>query len=1006
MVAVALADAMAPLGVAVFIMYMVPMALMFFAWRPKAPFVVAAFATVLIVVDFLLTPDGPERDIARLNRGFGAVTLWLVAAVGHQFILIRLAARKESWIQEGQTLLNSQLVGEQRLDQLGDRILRFAGEYMGAQAGVFFVKDGGVFRRHAVYGAAVESVPNEFAVGEGLVGQAAKDKRPFVIEAVPQGFWKTSSGLGSAVTSSLLVVPVTLDGEVNAVLELGHFGQVRQADQELVGRVEGLIGVAVRTVKFRMRLQELLEETQRQSEEVQAQSEELRVSNEELEEQSRAQRESQARLELQQAELEQINTLLEEQTQALERQKDELLTAKGTLERQARVVEEASRYKSDFLANMSHELRTPLNSSLILAKLLAENGNGNLNDEQVKYARTIESAGNDLLALINDVLDLSKIEAGHMEVRSEPFRMQRLIDGMRDTFEPVARQKALNLSIVAEAGTLEIVESDIQRLEQVLKNLMSNALKFTEKGGVEMIVSAQRDRVVFAVKDTGIGIAEDQQRTIFDPFFQADGASNRKYGGTGLGLSISRNLTQLLGGELSVRSVPGEGSVFTVEIPARAGGGRVEKAMEAVPERISEPKVPMELKTVAKPADDRETLSGNGRVILAVEDDEAFASIIHDLAHELDFQCLIATTAEEALALAQQYLPNAIVLDVGLPDNSGLLVLERLKGDSRTRHIPVHVVSASDYSQTALSLGAVGYMLKPVKREDLAETFRSLETKFTQKMRRVLLVEDDPVQIDALRDLLGSRQVDTMCVGTAAKCLEALQANTFDCMVLDLSLPDSSGFALLEKLSMEDAYSFPPVIVYTGRDLSGEEEQQLRKYSKSIIIKGAKSPERLLDEVSLFLHQVVSDLPPEKQRMIEKAGNRDAALEGRRILVAEDDVRNIFALTSLLESRGVKIQIARNGREAIEALEKSLTPEGMPVDLVLMDVMMPEMDGLTAMRGIRARPEWKRLPIIALTAKAMKNDQKDCIDAGANDYLAKPLDVEKLLSLIRVWMPR
>jgi CheY-like chemotaxis protein len=405
-------------------------------------------------------------------------------------------------------------------------------------------------------------------------------------------------------------------------------------------------------------------------------------------------------------------------------------------------------------------------------------------------------------------------------------------------------------------------------------------------------------------------------------------------------------------------------------------------------------------------ADDRERLTGGSRIILIVEDDESFATILCDLAHESTFQCLVATSAEEALVLAQQYIPSAILLDVGLPDNSGMYVLERLKTDSRTRHIPVHVVSGSDYSETALLMGAVGYMLKPVKREQLADAFQKLEMRLTQKLRRVLVVEDDAVQLDSLCKLLGSGEVQTKGVQTAAACLDELKNTTFDCMVLDLSLPDSSGFALLQTLSEQDTYSFPPVIIYTGRELTPPEEQKLRKYSKSIIIKGAKSPERLLDEVTLFLHQVVSDLPAEQQKMLEQVRSRDSTLEGRRILIVEDDIRNVFALTGLLESHGATLQVSRNGLEALEALNKSKKGESPPPDLVLMDVMMPEMDGLTAMRDIRKDPAWKKLPIIALTAKAMKNDHKECLDAGASDYLAKPLDVEKLLSLIRVWMPR
>ena len=656
---------------------------------------------------------------------------------------------------------------------------------------------------------------------------------------------------------------------------------------------------------------------------------------------------------------------------------------------------------------MSHELRTPLNSSLILSKLLAENRAGNLTEEQIRYALTIESAGNDLLALINDVLDLSKIEAGHMEIKLAPVRVQDLVADLRRTFEPMAGQKGLSLQMEMAPDIPEAMETDAQRLVQVLKNLLSNALKFTEKGMVALRVqNASGGRLAFMVQDSGIGIADEHQRLIFEPFQQADGTTNRKYGGTGLGLSISRELTRMLGGEIQLSSELGQGSTFTVLAPVIHRGPTAPAGAALTPDIRRQDNPPAPAHPAPAPAlivpDDRKIITSSSRFILTVEDDTDFAQIVTDIARDMDFQCLVAGTAAEALRLAQQYLPRAIVLDVGLPDNSGLFVLERLKADARTRHIPVHVVSGADYTQTALSLGAVGYMLKPVKRDELIEAFRKLETRFTQKMRRVLVVEDDVVQADAVQRLLGSRDVETVWAATAAECLELLRSTTFDCMVLDLSLPDASGYSLLQTLSAEERYAFPPVIVYTGRELSSDEEQQLRRYSKSIIIKGAKSPERLLDEVALFLHQVVADLPAEKQRIVEKSPNRDAALEGRNILIAEDDVRNIFALTSLLEGRGVKLQITRNGREAIAALEVN----SPPIDLVLMDIMMPEMDGMTAMREIRKRPEWKKLPIIALTAKAMKDDQQKCLDAGANDYLAKPLDVEKLLSLIRVWMPR
>jgi CheY-like chemotaxis protein/signal transduction histidine kinase/CHASE3 domain sensor protein len=941
------------------------------------------------------------------------ITLWLLRRNQEQ-------RRRQAWAQAGKISLADSMAGEQRLESLTESILSFLIRYTGAHSGVMFVKRKGNFERHAFVGTSEASVPSKFEEGEGLLGRAVAERSLQRVDDVPEGYLTVSSGLGEGVPRQLLVIPAKADDGVNGVIELGFINPINDEKQQFLSQASELVGMAIRSALYRENLQELLLETQRQSEEVQTQSEELRVSNEELDEQTRALKESQARLELQQTEMEQINIQLEEQTQILERQKADLLDSKVALEIQAAEVQQASRYKSDFLANMSHELRTPLNSSLILSKLLSENRTGNLTPEQVKYAHTIESAGNDLLNLINDVLDLSKIEAGHMDVTPVRVRLADISGSMRDIFTPIAQNKGVMLIVEVDPNLPETMETDPQRLEQILKNLLSNALKFTEKGKVGLrVCRGPSNKISFKVSDTGIGIAAEKRRAIFDPFFQGDAGTSRKYGGTGLGLSISRNLARLLGGELRLSSEVEKGSTFTLLVP-ELWQETTPSAGPSVPASIAP-----DLETVLKETkqhssaspvgpittegivpDDRATISGRGRVILVVEDDKPFAEIVYDLAKEMSFECLVATSAEEALRLAKRFVPSAIVLDVGLPDNSGLIVLEQLKSDPNTRHIPVHVVSASDYTHTALSLGAVGYMMKPVKRDQLVETFKKLELKISQTVRRVLLVEDDPVQMDAMSDLLGSRDVEAVCARTAAECLEHLGRSTFDCMVLDLSLPDSSGFALLEKLSKEQTYSFPPVIVYTGRVLNSEEEQRLRKYSKSIIIKGAKSHERLLDEVTLFLHQVVSDLPAEKRRLIEKATSRDESLEGRRILIAEDDVRNVFALTSLLEGRGVKLQIARNGREAIAALEASLQDPEKKIDLVLMDIMMPEMDGLTAMKEIRLRQEWRKLPIIALTAKAMRSDQEQCLAAGANDYLAKPLDVEKLLSLVRVWMPR
>lgn len=1005
----AAADHFAGLGIAVYILYMVPVTLAFFTWKSWMPMLTAFAASLLIALDFWLTPDGAMEDVARLNRVFGVITVLSLGGIGMQFVLTRLAVRRQDWLQAGQAQLSQQLLGEQNLNQLGDSALRLLCEYLDAKAGAIFVEDD-KFRLFATYGAAPGSVPESFETGEGLLGQAAKDKRNFLIHNIPQGYLSIGSGLGKAPPRHLLVGTGKADGSVNTVLELGFVRAVTAEDTAFIDSVSETLGIAVRSAKYRRRLQELLEETRQQSQELQAQSEELRVSNEELEEQSHSLRESQAQLELQQVELEQTNTQLEEQTQLLEAQKAHLSGAKIRLEEQARVLEQASRYKSNFLSNMSHELRTPLNSSLILAKMLADNREGNLSAEQVKFATSIQTSGNDLLSLINDVLDLAKVEAGHMQLRPAELHVGEIIANLRSTFEPVTRQKGLNLSFRVSGDVPVSFETDPQRLEQVLRNLLSNALKFTEKGNVALEVTAipGLDRLAFAVKDSGIGIPHDQQVLVFEPFCQADGTANRKYGGTGLGLSISRELAHLLGGEIQLGSEPGSGSTFTVTVPLRLGKS------SSSPIRPAPPVAPLPTPTNGLPPprpaclipDDRENLSGNRRVVLIVEDDLPFAEILAGLARELKFQFLVATTAEEGLMLAHEHSPGAIILDVGLPDDSGLMVLERLKRDARTRHIPVHVVSAGDYMQTALALGAVGYMIKPVKREELASVFEKLDLRLTQKLRRVLVVEDDALQLESMKLLLSSPEVETVGALTAADCLAKLRDTTFDCMVLDLSLPDASGFSLLETLSAETKYSFPPVIVYTGRELEPGEEERLRRYSRSIIIKGARSPERLLDEVTLFLHQVVSDLPKEQQKMLEKAQSREAALDGRHILMVEDDVRNIFALTSFLEPYGVKLQIARNGLEALDLLRYSFEGSAPPVELVLMDMMMPEMDGLTAMTEIRKLPQWKKLPIIALTAKAMKNDQEQCLAAGANDYLAKPLDVEKLLSLIRVWMPR
>jgi CheY-like chemotaxis protein/CHASE3 domain sensor protein len=916
--------------------------------------------------------------------------------------------QEQAWLRTGQTQLAEHMIGQQVLGGLGRSVLDFLARYLRFEVGAAYLReDSGGLRRIASYGFSKEADGAEqaFAGNESLVAQAALENRVLQLDDLPPRYLKVSSGLGDAAPRHVLIVPVVHEGLVNGVVELGFLRALAPRDIEFLKLIGGSVGTAIHSALYRQRLQDLLAETQQLNEELQVQQEELRTANEELEEQSRVLKESQANLENQQAELEQTNVQLGEQAVSLDQKNEALNLAQTQLEQRAEELSRASRYKSEFLANMSHELRTPLNSSLILAKLLADNPKGNLSDEQIKFARSIYSAGNDLLNLINDILDISKVEAGKLELSPEDVQVGKLADSLRNTFEPLAGQKQLVFEVTVDPATPATLFTDRQRVEQILKNLLSNAVKFTETGSVRLTVSPQPGGyVAFAVQDSGIGIREDQQAIIFDAFRQADGTTSRRYGGTGLGLSISRDLATLLGGSIKVTSSEGKGSTFTLLLPGRwsqpqdvpvaapALPPAPAPAPSVAPARAVQPAIPGF-------ADDRHT-PFKSRLVLVIEDDPAFAQILYDLAHELNYSCLVAHSAEDGFALAAQFVPHAILLDMGLPDGSGLMVLQRLKESAQTRHIPVHVVSAQDRSEAALQMGAIGYAIKPTTREQLKEVFRKLEDKLTQKVKRVLLVEDDAMQRDSVTHLISDDDVEITAVETGAEALALLATTIFDCMIIDLKLPDIQGAELLKRMASEDITSFPPVIVYTGRNLTRDEEAELLKYSRSIIIKGARSPERLLDEVTLFLHKVESELSAERRTMLKTARSRDRVFEGRKILLVDDDVRNIFALTSALEQKGVQVEIGRNGLEAIRKLD-----EVADIDLVLMDVMMPGMDGLEATRRIRRNPRFQKLPIIAVTAKAMKDDQEQCLQAGTNDYLAKPIDLDRLFSLLRVWMP-
>jgi CheY-like chemotaxis protein len=635
---------------------------------------------------------------------------------------------------------------------------------------------------------------------------------------------------------------------------------------------------------------------------------------------------------------------------------------------------------------------------------LADNQKGNLDEEQVKFANTIYSAGNDLLNLINDILDISKVEAGKLDLVPEDILLARLIEGLRMTFEPLAGQKHLQFTTIVEPTAPRTMFVDRQRVEQIIKNLLSNAIKFTEAGHVTLTVTGKQDgQIAFAVTDSGIGISPDQQESIFEAFRQADGTTSRRYGGTGLGLSISRDLAVLLGGTISICSTPGKGSTFTLLLPTKAPAIMpvITRSTLVAPTSVTPASIaaPVSIVVPSFP-DDRDSEKHSARTVLVIEDEVEFARILYDLAHEMQYRCLVSHGAADGLQTAMTYVPDAILLDMGLPDGSGMSLLQQLKTDPKTRHIPVHICSASDRTEVALQMGAVGYVTKPTSREQLRQVFQKLESKFSQKMKRILLVEDDARQRESVVHLISDSDVEIIAVATGEEAMALLRTTVFDCMIIDLKLPDIQGEELLQRMSSEEICCFPPVIVYTGRNLTRDEEANLLKYSRSIIIKGARSPERLLDEVTLFLHKVESELSVERQSMLKTLRSRDRVFEGRRILIVDDDVRNIFALTSALEQKGAVIEIGRNGFEAIEKLDQ--TPE---IDLVLMDVMMPGMDGLEATRRIRSDPRFQKLPIIAITAKAMKDDQEQCLQAGTSDYLAKPIDLDRLYSLVRVWMP-
>ena len=911
--------------------------------------------------------------------------------------------QEQDWLKTNVAKFTGMLQGQRDLFTVGQMLLSELAPLVNAQHGTIYQMENSRGEMHLKLLASYAHTPREketerFAVGEGLVGQCAAEKQRILLNDPPSDYVQVHSSLGQASPRNIVVLPVLFEGQTKAVIELASLQTFTATHLAFLEQLPQGIGVVLNTIEATMRTEGLLTQSQQLTSELQTRQTELQQTNEEL-----AQKAKQ----------------LAEQNVEVERKNNEVEQARRALEEKAAELALTSKYKSEFLANMSHELRTPLNSILILGQQLAVNASSNLTEKQVEWSKNIHSAGSELLNLINDILDLSKIESGTVTVEAEETAFAALRDTVERNFRHVAESKSLPFHLEFEAGLPTAFTTDPKRLHQILKNLLSNAFKFTSQGHVAMRVALTPDGwsvdhpvlkrapgvVAFTVSDTGIGIAPEKQRIIFEAFQQADAGTSRKYGGTGLGLAISRELATLLGGEIRLGSVLGKGSTFTLYLPLAYTGpaaARITAAtggVVATPSSAALPVLPVTREEIIP--DDRENIQPGDTTLLIVEDDPHYARVLLGLARDKGFKGLVAQRGNVALALARQFRPTAISLDIFLPDMLGWTVLNNLKLDPATRHIPVQIVTLEEERQHGLEHGAFAYLVKPTTTERLEASLDRLKGFTVSRTKRLLVVEDNDTERESVVELLGHSDIEITAVGTGAEALEALLDRTFDCAVLDLRLPDMTGFELLDQIQAQPSLCELPVVVFTGKELTSEEESQLKQVAKSIVLKDVQSPERLLDETSLFLHRVVTDLPPAKQQMLERLHRSNEMLRSRKVLVVDDDARNIFALTTVLENNDMEVLSATNGRHAIEAIQG--TPD---LSAVLMDIMMPEMDGYQTMREIRKDQRFRALPILALTAKAMKGDREKCLEAGASDYIAKPVNTEQLLSLLRVWLYR
>lgn len=990
-----------------------------------APLTRVSLATEKLAAGDLETqiPDTNRRDeVGTLTRAFNQM-------VGNLRQTNR-KAEEQTWLQSNLAEFGQLVQGQRQLEVFSRSILSHLAPLVNAQQATFYVLDTeqspNVLKLLSSYAYQErKQLSNQFQLGEGLVGQCALEKQRITLTDVPADYIRIRSGLGESAPLNIVVLPILFDGQVVAVLELASLHRFTKLQLSLLDRLCETIGIVLNTIAADHRTHQLLDESQTLAEELRLQQEELQQSNKLLQDKTRALEESELQLQQQQEELkitneelQQLNEELEEKAELLSTQKrevehknQEIEQARVALQVKAEQLELSSKYKSEFLANMSHELRTPLNSLLILAKILTDNPDGNLTDKQVEYSRTIYSSGTDLLTLINDILDLAKIESGTISIEVEPLNLIELQTSLDRTFRQVAHSKGVEFSIDRDPQIPDTIYTDGKRLQQVLKNLLANAFKFTDQGRVSVHISAtttadpDNPTISFTVSDTGIGVPPEKQALIFEAFQQADGTTSRKYGGTGLGLSISRELAHRLGGRIELVSEVDRGSTFTLYLPKKYAGITASTASPEAPPlaipTIDLPPITPAAASVPDLPDDRATIQPGDRVLLIIEDDVNFVKILMEMAQQKGFKVLSALRSQSGLALAQQFKPQAILLDIHLPDIDGWTVLDRIKHDPELRHIPIHVLSSDDQRQRGLQLGAIAYLQKPVTSDDLTSLFSDIQSFIDRRVKNLLIIEDDAVQAQSIIELIGNHDVNSIAVGTAQDALDRLRSTFIDCIVMDLGLPDMSGFDLIEQIKHDQTLTKIPIIIYTGKELTRQQETQLKRLAETIIIKDVRSPERLLDETALFLHRIQANLPKPKRQMIEDLRQVDSVLAHKKVLIVDDDVRNIFALTSLLERYQMETLYAENGREAIDLLQKTTD-----IDIILMDIMMPEMDGYETTRAIRQQSQFKSLPIIALTAKAMQGDREKCIEAGASDYITKPVDTEQLLSLLRVWLYR